>query len=559
MIEFIHRPLLSSLTDYPTDWHPLLRRIYASRLHHAEEFSKSLDALPPPQHLPGTEAAARILLEQARNGGRVLVIGDYDVDGVTATALSIKALRRLNIRCDACIPNRAKHGYGLSPTILQEVCTSDPPDWILTVDNGITAHEAVDIAKQAGIGVIISDHHLPAETLPAADIIINPRLGNTPVSANLSGVGVAFYLFWQCSEYSRAMGRRGLELHEFLDLVALGTIADVMPLDQHNRILVSHGLAMIRAGRAAPGIAALCDVAAKDAEVLSAQDIAFGLAPRLNAAGRIADMELGLACLLAEDPATALEAAMQLDELNRRRRHMENDAMSAALHDLPKDLPPVLNVYQAHGHEGISGIIAARLQERFHRPVMVFVDAQEDGMRKASGRAAPPVDLHELLNAVHNEAPHLRFNFGGHAAACGLRLATADWEEFCQVANACCLRLYQGKHASSEQLFDDSLSPDLFSIDWADYLERLEPWGKDLPIPCFVNEFEVLQYRVLGDHHSRYRLRELSGGQAFDALMFFKIHELPIGSRIRAAFELHVNRYGGRETLNLMLQAVQTL
>lgn len=564
MYAFQQRPLLSDPADYPSDWHPVLRRIYASRLSKPDEYRKTLGKLSAPQMLNGCEQAAKRLLQAKERGERVLVVGDYDVDGASATALCVKVLRQFSITVDYLIPNRFQHGYGLSAKVIQQYCHEHPrPDLILTVDNGISSHEAVSDAKNKGIDVIISDHHLPPSKLPEADIIINPQIGESPISKNLAGVGVAFYMMCALNQMIRqARPQSGLNMSDYLDLVALGTIADLVPMDYQNRILVSHGLAQIRRGQACAGIEALCVVADKEPGWLNAQDIAFALAPRLNAAGRLGDMSDGVQCLLAEDFQSALEFAYILDELNRKRRHLENSFLIKAqntLQNTPEALPEIITLYQPDGHEGISGIIAARIKERYQRSTLIFVDGENPEQLKASGRAMSHVHLRQLLEAVHTQVPQLRMQFGGHAQACGLSLHRDDLSLFSQMVNDCCKRLFTQAEEQPTCYIDQPLQPELFNIAWADYLDKLEPWSKTLPAPCFLNEFEVVQYSILGERHSRYLLKELQSGQIHEALLFFQVRELNPRSRIRAAFELQVNRYRGRETLQLMLQGLQSI
>ena len=553
------RPVRISAETLPADWHPLVKNIYASRLNHHDEIEKRLQNLLPPDGLPDLAVAIDRLERAISSGESILVYGDYDVDGATATALSVRVLRQLGAKVDWFIPNRSAHGYGFSLAGLAALPSS--PALILTVDNGTSSHEAVAAARARGIDTLITDHHLPGDTLPDAIAVVNPnRHDSTFPGKNLAGVGVAFYLLLALRQRLRAQNRwpETLRLTDHLDLVALGTIADLVPLDYNNRILVNHGLARIRSGQANTGIRALLAVANLEPAHLGAQDIAYSVAPRLNALGRLGDMSDGVALLLAEDWQTAQDYAQQSDEKNRDRKALENEAVQEAARQVSPALP-LAAAYDPAWHEGIIGILAARLKSRFARPALVATDSSEDGWIKASLRSVSAVALNELLDAAACDLPADALRYGGHAAAAGLSVKREHYPALIEAINRAIFAAHGATVPPEPVYIDGELPATLLNLDWARYLERLEPWGSALPVPVFANLFEVLDCRRLGSAHTRLVLREMHSGNAYNASWFFHTADYRPGTRLRVAYELQVNRFYGDERLSLLVQHAQPL
>ena len=553
------RPARISAETLPEDWHPLVKNIYASRLARHDEIEKRLQNLLPPDDLTDLAPALDRLERALRTHEPILVYGDYDVDGATATALTVRVLRQLGANVDWFIPNRSAHGYGFSLAGLAALPTA--PGLILTVDNGTSSHEAVAAARARGIDTLITDHHLPGDTLPDAVATINPNRRDCPFPGkNLAGVGVAFYLLLALRQQLRAQNRwpETLRLTDHLDLVALGTIADLVPLDYNNRILVNHGLARIRSGQANTGIRALLAVANLEPAHLGAQDIAYSVAPRLNALGRLGDMSDGVALLLAEDWQTAQDYAQQSDEKNRDRKALENEAVQEAARQVSPALP-LAAAYDPAWHEGIIGILAARLKSRFARPALVATDSNEDGWIKASLRSVSAVPLHELLNDAARHLPGEALRYGGHAAAAGLSVKREHYPALIEAINRAFLETYGTTVPPEPVYIDGELPAALLNLDWARYLERLEPWGASLPVPVFANPFEVLDCRLLGSAHTRLVLREMHSGNAYNASWFFHTADYRPGTRLRIAYQLQVNRFYGDERLSLLVQHAQPL
>ena len=460
---------------------------------------------------------------------------------------------------DWFIPNRSTHGYGFSLAGLAALPRT--PGLILTVDNGTSSHEAVAAARARGIDTLITDHHLPGDTLPDAIAVVNPnRHDSTFPGKNLAGVGVAFYLLLALRQHLRAQGRwpEQLRLTDHLDLVALGTIADLVPLDYNNRILVNHGLARIRSGQGNTGIRALLAVANQNPAHLGAQDIAYTVAPRLNALGRLGDMSDGVALLLAEDWQTAQDYAQESDEKNRDRKALENEAVQEAAQQISPVLP-LAAAYNPGWHEGIIGIIAARLKSRFARPALVATDSGENGWIKASLRSVSAVPLHELLHTAARHLPTDTLRYGGHAAAAGLSVKREHYPALIDAINRAFLDTYGATIPPEPVYIDGELPAALLNLDWARYLEQLEPWGAALPVPVFANPFEVLDCRLLGSAHTRLVLREIHSGNTYSASWFFHTADYRPGTRLRIAYELQVNRFYGDERLSLLVQHAQPL
>ena len=551
----------------PDTLHPVLRRVLARRdLRDPDELDLALERLPDPDGLFGCQQAAARLQLALEEDTRILIVGDYDADGATSSALAIRALRQLGAaHVDFLVPNRFTSGYGLTPEVV-ELAAAREPGLLVTVDNGISSHAGVMAARAAGLDVIVTDHHLPGDELPAACAIVNPQCGPQDYPGrHLAGVGVIFYVMLALRRRLRDAGwfaARGLaepNLAGLLDLVALGTVADVARLDRVNRTLVSHGLRRLRAGAGCAGIAALARVGKRDPGFLSASDLGFAVGPRLNAAGRLADMSLGVRCLLEEDPRRALTQAEELDALNLERREIEHgmrleaEAMVADL-VIDGDLPAGLSLFDPGWHQGIVGIVAGRLKERVHRPVVAFA-ADDGGRLKGSARSVPGVHVRDALQAIADREPGLIERFGGHAMAAGLTLESDGLARFSE--------LFANEVAS--QVDPDSLrgvidsdgvlAADELTLDTARVLEEAGPWGQGFPEPLFDGAFRLLEARPIGEAHLRMNLLPERGRTPVEAIAF----NLPAGSRpakddtIELAYRVTVNRYRD-ERLQLVVE-----
>ncbi|HEX6736215.1 MAG TPA: single-stranded-DNA-specific exonuclease RecJ, partial [Azonexus sp.] len=495
--------------------HPLLARLYAARgVTDKAELDYELKSLLPPSALTHTDAAAQILADAIEAEARLLIIGDYDCDGATATAVGMRALKALGADVDFLLPDRFKLGYGLSPEIV-DLAAEQSPDLIITVDNGIASIEGVARAREHGIATLITDHHLPAATLPDADCIVNPNQpGCDFPSKCIAGVGVMFYVMLALRAELRARGffaeRPEPNFATLLDLVALGTVADVVKLDRNNRILVSQGLKRMRAGQLQPGLAALFQAAGREAKKATAMDLGFILGPRLNAAGRLADMRLGVECLLTDDPARALQIAQQLDALNRERREIESDMQEQALFLLEtldtSDAAPGIALFDDGWHEGVVGILASRIKDKLHRPVFAFARG-ENGIVKGSGRSIPGLHLRDALDLVAKRAPGLLVRFGGHAMAAGATLRAEDFGRFRDLFAEVAGELLDPADLTRTLETDGALEGGYYSLEMARLLEN-EIWGQGFPAPLFMDEFEVEQQRVLKEKHLKLRLRK---------------------------------------------------
>jgi single-stranded-DNA-specific exonuclease len=538
--------------------HPVLARVFAARgIDDPRRLDTALDRMLPYQPLAHCTEAAGLLADAVEKKQRLLIVADYDADGATACALAVSTLRALGAQVDYLVPNRFEYGYGLTPEIV-ELAAGRAPDWLITVDNGIASVEGVAAANRRGMRVLITDHHLPAAQLPDAACIVNPNQpGCGFPSKHLAGVGVMFYVLSalraQLRERGWFAGRNEPNLAEALDLVALGTVADVVRLDDNNRMLVAQGLRRIRAGRVRPGIAALFRVAGRETARASAYDLGFVAGPRLNAAGRLTDMSLGIECLLANDAGRAAELAAQLDALNRERRDIEHDMQQSAL-ALVEDFEPgeryALSLFDPAWHQGVVGILAARLRERFHRPAIAFAPAA-DGEARGSGRSIPGLHLRDALDLVSKREPDLILRFGGHAAAAGLTVRAQDVDRFSQVFETVVSEMLGP--ADLEQLIetDGSLPAGHASLDLAELLES-QVWGQGFPAPLFCDEFEVIEQRVVGGRHLRLRLRQPEATQVVQAMRFGEETALP--SRVKTVYRLQVNEYNATRTPQLIIQ-----
>jgi single-stranded-DNA-specific exonuclease len=551
--------------------HPVLRRIYLGRgVRTAEDLDLSLDRLLPVSTLESIATAVDLLLEH-RAAGRVLVIGDFDADGATSTALVVRALKAWGFASvDFLVPNRFEFGYGLTPEIVR-LASGRTPSLIITVDNGISSAAGVAEARSRGIDVLITDHHLPGIDLPAANVIVNPNLtGSLFKSRALAGVGVAFYVM---AALKRRLDQERLTpagapgAAEFLDLVALGTVADLVPLDANNRVLVAQGLRRIRAGRCVAGIRALLAIAGRIPEGLIAADLAFSVAPRLNAAGRIDDMTVGIQCLLADDPETAGRLAARLDELNHERRAIEARMQAEALAAVRRLRDPGPRTLQRSGvclfdeswHQGVVGLVASRVKDRLRRPVVAFAVAGE-GQLRGSARSMPGIHVRDVLANLDARHPQLIGRFGGHAMAAGLTLERSRLDFFARAFDEEVASWAAQCGPSDAIETDGELTVEEIALETAHALRAGGPWGQAFPEPCFDGVFAIRSARVVGDRHLKMWLEFPRSGRSFDAIAFNHIDEestftLPEGS-LKLVYRLDVNEYQGERRLQLLVDHV---
>ncbi|MEL5573008.1 single-stranded-DNA-specific exonuclease RecJ [Serratia bockelmannii] len=557
-------------THLPASLPPLLRRLYALRgVQGEQELERGVKGMLPWQQLDGIDDAVSLLQQALADGRRIMVVGDFDADGATSTALTVLALRSMGgAAVDYLVPNRFEDGYGLSPEVVEQAAARGA-ELIVTVDNGISSHAGVDVAHAKGMQVLVTDHHLPGETLPAAEAIVNPNLrGCGFPSKSLAGVGVAFYLMLALRARLRDSGwfeQRALampNLAELLDLVALGTVADVVPLDANNRILVYQGLNRIRAGKCRPGIRALLEVANRDARQLAANDLGFALGPRLNAAGRLDDMSIGVALLLSDDIAQARMLANDLDALNQTRREIEQGMQVEALQLCDQlertstELPYGLAMYHPEWHQGVVGILASRIKERFHRPVIAFAPAG-DGILKGSGRSVPGLHMRDALERLDMLNPGLMMKFGGHAMAAGLSLEEAKFDEFRQRFGELVGEWLDPAMLEGVIWSDGELAMQELSLTTAELLREGGPWGQAFPEPTFDGKFRILQQRLVGEKHLKLMVEPLGGGPLLDGIAFNVDTTLWPDSSVREvelAYKLDVNEFRGNRNVQLLIQ-----
>ncbi|MGX9237549.1 single-stranded-DNA-specific exonuclease RecJ [Pantoea ananatis] len=568
-VELRRREAVADLPGLPADLPPLLRRLYLQRgVTHAAELERGAKNLLPFSALSGIDKAVNLLHQALLDGRCIMVVGDFDADGATSTALTVLALRNMGCsNVQYLVPNRFEDGYGLSPEVVEQA-RARGAEMILTVDNGISSHAGVALAHQHGITVLVTDHHLPGETLPDADAIVNPNLPDCHFpSRSLAGVGVAFYLMMALRAHLRTQGWFGVtrsepNLADLLDLVALGTVADVVPLDANNRILVWQGLSRIRAGKCRPGIKALLEIANRDARQLAASDLGFALGPRLNAAGRLDDMSVGVALLLTDDLSQSRMLASELDALNQMRKEIEQGMQSEALALCQKleseqtDLPLGLAFYHPEWHQGVVGILASRLKERFHRPVIAFAPAG-DGMLKGSGRSIAGLHLRDALERLDTLHPGLMQKFGGHAMAAGLSLEEARYDEFRQRFADLVGEWLAGEALQGVIWSDGALQPAEFSLQTAEVLRDAGPWGQSFPEPAFDGRFRLLQQRLVGERHLKVMVEPLEGGPLIDGIAFNVDTTLWPDSSVRQvelAYRLDINEYRGNRSVQLIIE-----
>lgn len=534
----------------------LARRGVASE----QELELKLKHLLAP-NMKGLPDAIQLMDQAIDQQKKIVIVGDYDADGATSTTLMVLALREMGAQVQYLVPDRFKYGYGLTPAIADLAFERYTPDVLITVDNGISSHAGVERAQALGMQVIITDHHLTTKATPNAEAVVNPnQLGCDFPSKALAGVGVAFYLLANLSSQRKKQGKSAANLTQYLDLVALGTYADVASLDYNNRILVDAGLKRIQQNLCRPGISALLDLAGREPTQLKAQDLGFVLGPRINAAGRMETMDIGIECLLATDMQSAYALARQLNALNQERRQVEAQIKQDALAELEKlqldqsDLPHALIMFEEHWHQGVIGIVAGRLKEQFHRPAIVFA-ADEDGEHiKGSARSIEGIHIRDTIELVAEQYPHLVSHFGGHAAAAGLTIKKAHFAEFKQVFEQIIAQM-------DADLFhavlwtDGELPQEAFDLHTVDLLQHLAPWGQKFPQPVFEGRFKVVDFRWLKDSHLKLRLA-LDNGQVVDAIAFGakdKFEFNPMRDDVRLVYELERNVFNGNVSLQLQI------
>ena len=566
----IRRRQVSSNTPFSdTGIHPLLARVYRARgVESSAQLDLSLEHLLPPTQLRNVDRAATLLADALATDKRIVVIGDFDADGATSTALAVSALRAFGARhVDYLVPNRFEYGYGLTPEIVA-LAAQDKPDLIITVDNGISSLEGVAAASALGIATLITDHHLAGRELPQAAVIVNPNQpGCEFPSKALAGVGVIFYTMLALRAELRARGwftqRAEVNLAQFLDLVALGTVADVVPLDRNNRILVAEGLRRIRAGQSRPGILALLEVASRQYASVVASDLGFAIAPRINAAGRLEDMSIGIECLLCEDMATARSQASRLHQINQERRVIEQVMQDEALRILAKlelheasNLPVAMTLYQRGWHQGVIGILASRIKDRLHRPTIAFADG-DAGELKGSARSIPGIHIRDILDAVATRHPGLVTRFGGHAMAAGLTLPREAYDEFATAFVAEVERHAQDVHLQAVIESDGELAAEDFQLALATQLRFAGPWGQHFPEPVFDGRFTVVSQRLVGEKHLKLVLSPAGSDTLLDAIAFNidpRVWPDLSVNAIEIAYRLDVNEFRGQRSVQLMVE-----
>lgn len=558
-LEIKQRPLLTrpeNLAGVPA----FVAEILARRgVESEQELELKLKHLLAPT-MKGLPEAIQLMDQAIDHGQKIVIVGDYDADGATSTALMVLALCDMGANVEYLVPDRFKYGYGLTPAIADLAFVSFTPDLLITVDNGISSHDGVKQAQDHGMQVIITDHHLTTKPTPEAEAVVNPnQLGCDFPSKALAGVGVAFYVLANLSTHRKKLGKSSTVITNYLDLVALGTYADVASLDYNNRILVDAGLKRIQQGQCRAGISALLDIAKRDPAGLKAQDLGFVLGPRINAAGRMETMDVGIECLLAPDLTTAYPLAEQLNQLNVERRQVEGKIKQEALLELDKiqwdaaELPAALIMFEQHWHQGVIGIVAGRLKEQFHRPSIVFA-ADQDGIHiKGSARSIEGIHIRDAIEQVAEQYPHLVSHFGGHAAAAGLTLKKENFAEFKQV-----FEVLIG--AMDEDLFtatlwtDGELPASAFHIETVDLLQNLSPWGQKFPQPIFDGVFKIMDYRWLKDVHLKLRVA-LENGQVVDAIAFNAADKYDFDPMkdTRLVYELDKNVFNGNISLQMRI------
>ncbi|PTB95488.1 single-stranded-DNA-specific exonuclease RecJ [Marinobacter sp. B9-2] len=572
--KILRRPQPETFPDWGQNLPPLLRRLYAARgVTSDEQLSYTLKHLASPMSLRGIDRAVELLAEAIEKQQRVLVLGDFDADGATSTAVAMLGLSMLGLQSiDFRVPSRFADGYGLTPGIIERLRDEGQlPDLMVTVDNGISAVEGVRAAKELGVKVVLTDHHLAGEELPDADAIVNPNQPGCPfLSKNAAGVGVMFYVLTALRKQLRETHRLPdpePNLGSLLDLVALGTVADVVPLDHNNRIFVEQGLRRIRQGEARAGILALLEIAGRDHTAISSTDLGFVVGPRLNAAGRLDDMSIGIACLLADSPDEARRLARELDTFNRERRTIEKD-MKAQAQDLLasmsldlEGLPWGLALFDPDWHQGVIGILAARIREQTHRPTIAFAPDDNGEDIKGSARSIPGLHIRDVLAVVDSRHPGMMKKFGGHAMAAGMTLAKADLDAFSEAFDHAVRDTLSAEDLEAAITTDGPLGQNELSLDTAALLKRAGPWGQHFPEPLFDGEFRVVSQRIVGENHLKLVLQPAEGGGIIDGIAFNTGPEVPDYTRTgaRVVYKPDANTFRGRTNLQLLVDYLEPL
>lgn len=574
----IKRRLPSGELDLPDDIHPVLKRIYAARdIKTADDLNYSLQMLLPFEDLSNIQEAVALLADAIKNNKRILIVADFDADGATSCVVGLQGLRQMGATDVVyVVPNRFQFGYGLSPEIV-EVAAKMQPDLLVTVDNGISSVEGVQLARDKGIDVLVTDHHLPGEQLPNANAIVNPnQVGDKFPSKMLAGVGVMFYILVALRAHFREQNwfhEQNIEepnLAELLDLVALGTVADVVPLDRNNRLLVSQGLARIRSGKCRPGIKALLLAANRTLERVTAQDMGFAVGPRLNAAGRLSDMSLGIECLLSDDEMQARNMAVRLDELNKERREIQDEMQEQALIDITEldldeaEMPLGVCLFNEDWHQGVVGILASKIKDKLHRPVIAFAK-DKDGFIKGSARSISCVHIRDVLDTIAGQHPGLIDKFGGHAMAAGMTIKELDFEAFKQAFDQELRRFVTAEDLNGSLYTDGELTPDEITFELANVIQEAGPWGQGFPEPQFDGEFELVESRIVGEKHLKLQLRaqSQSGGQGkiIDAIAFNFTGKAwsTKPERVHTVYRLGINEFRGRRQLQLTIENIESV
>ena len=556
---------------------PLLDRLYRSRhIKNVNQLDRTLNAMHHPNLMSGMDSAVTFLLEAYQKQQKIVIVGDFDADGATSTALAVLALRQLGFaNVTYLVPNRFEQGYGLSVAVAQEALALGV-ELLMTVDNGVSSHEGVAFLKAQGVKVIVTDHHLPPETLPNADAIVNPNLAHCGFpSKNLAGVGVTFYLMLALRAKFREVGlfdaKNQPNFTELLDLVALGTVSDVVPLDQNNRILVYQGIARIRAERCSCGIRALAEVAKRDVTRFVAADLGFSIGPRLNAAGRLDNMSVGVELLLAENMETARALALELDGLNQARKEIEQGMKLEALTicqnlfanatALETEIPYAIVLYQSDWHQGVLGILASRIKDQFHRPVIAFAQDQA-GILKGSARSIPGLHIRDVLERVYSQHPDLILKFGGHAMAAGLSIQESRFDDFRQIFNQTVSELLAEDQLQGTIWTDGELNANLLNLATAETLRQGGPWGQAFPEPMFDGEFKILQQRLVGEKHLKMMVEPKLGGPLLDAIAFnvdTRYYPDLSVKTARFVYKLDINEFRGNRDVQLLVDYIEPL
>ena len=570
--KIVHREVPDNI-NLPDLLHPVLKRVYASRnIKSSKDLDYSLSSLIPFEQLSGINDAVILLQEMLEQKKRMLIIADFDADGATSCALAIRGLTAMGAKdVIYVVPNRFEHGYGLSPEIV-DVALDYDPDLIITVDNGISSICGVEYARKNGVKVLITDHHLPAKELPNADVIINPQLANDKFpSKNLAGVGVIFYMLLALraklkQEYWFENNNIDYpNLANFLDLVALGTIADLVPLDKNNRTMVAHGLKLIKNNKSKPGIYALLNQAGRQLSKLTSSDLSFAVAPRLNAAGRLTDMSLGIECLLTDDEDDAIKIAGKLNRLNIERRKIQDNMQEEALAELEKylqdtsgEIPYGICIYDKDWHQGVVGILASKIKEKFNRPAIVFAKENE-GVLKGSARSISGLHIKDVFDEIATLHPELILTFGGHAMAAGLTIKESEYSNFSNIFNKYANQYISSDKLEDEYLTDGELSDEDFTVPLAQAIQDAGPWGQSFPEPTFAGQFKILDKRVVGENHLKLKLQLRGNSATLDAIAFnmTDTNWPPETQQIVSTYRLGINDFQGNTQVQLFLEHIE--